>query len=63
MTIGLQGITLLGLSLFVLLLAFAAYVKIKQTTYTEKRFNFVALWSCIVLVSTYAPGEGRGSDS
>jgi NACHT domain len=34
------------------LAGYAIYVRIRQSTYTEKRFNFVALWACTSLTAT-----------
>lgn len=48
--IGLQIILLVAAALAVLLIAYSAYIRFKQTTYTEKRFSFVALWACVLMV-------------
>jgi len=45
-------LALVAASLLILLLLYAIWVRIKQSTYTEKRFNFVALWACTSLVVT-----------
>ena len=48
--IGLQILVITALALAVLLVCYTFYVRIRQSTFTEKRFNFVALWSCSVVV-------------
>ena len=49
--LGIQLLLLLATLLALLLAAYAIYVRISQHRYTEKRFNFVALWSCIGVTS------------
>jgi hypothetical protein len=51
LTLGLQILVILVLGLAALLVAYTVYVHVRQSTFTEKRFNFVALWSCIVIVT------------
>ncbi len=51
-SVSLIGLFIIALSL--LLAFYAAYIRIRQTTYTEKRFNFVALWSCTSLITAAA---------
>lgn len=48
---GIQIFALVAIALSLLLAAFAAYVRIRANTYTEKRFSFVALWACTSIVS------------
>ena len=46
---GVQVIVIAALALAVLLVCYTVYLRIRQETFTEKRFNFVALWSCSVV--------------
>lgn len=48
---GLQIFALLAIALTILLAAYALYVRIRSNTYTERRFSFVALWSCVTIIS------------
>ncbi len=50
--VALQMLALLALVLGLLLGAFAIYVRIRQSTYTEKRFGFYAFLSCSLLATT-----------
>ncbi|WP_439610253.1 hypothetical protein [Reyranella sp.] len=51
-SLGLQLLGFLTLILGVLLAAYAIYVRVKQTTYTEKRFSFYAFLACSMLAAT-----------
>jgi hypothetical protein len=49
--IGLQIFALVAIGLTILLAAYALYVRIRSSTYTERKFSFVALWSCATVMS------------
>lgn len=44
--IGVAILVIAALALALFLVFYTFYVRIRQSTFTEKRFNFVALWSC-----------------
>jgi hypothetical protein len=46
----LQFFAVAAIGITLLLAVYAAYVRIKSRTYTEKRFHFVALWACTSVV-------------
>jgi hypothetical protein len=48
-SIGIQVLVIAVLTLTLLLVCYTVYVRVRQSTFTEKRFNFVALWSCSVV--------------
>ena len=50
LSLGLQILLFFGLFLAILLTAYMVYVRISQNRYTEKRFNFLALWSCTTMI-------------
>jgi len=50
-SVGLQIMIIAALALTLLLVGYTVYVRVRQSTFTEKRFNFVALWSCIAVVT------------
>lgn len=45
------AIFLLSSILAIFLIAYLIYIRFQQHTYTERRFNFVALWSCTTLAT------------
>ena len=49
--IGVQILCFVAILLAIFLFAYLFYVRISQKRYTEKRFNFIALWSCVSMVS------------
>jgi hypothetical protein len=49
--VGLQIFALVTLALTILLAAYAIYVRIRSSTYTERKFSFVALWSCASVIA------------
>lgn len=48
---GLQIFGLVTVGLTILLAAYAVYVRVRSSVYTERRFSFVALWTCVTIVS------------
>ena len=55
-SIGIQVLAITALVLTFLLVCYTVYIRVRQSTFTEKRFNFVALWSCsaVALLALHA---------